>query len=102
MWSYPPEFLESLAGHGFAPTPETAPVFVRDALNDLYRYELRLTRDRHKAGHIPKRDYLEVVVSLRKKYWLLTLPAAAWERICGNTGALSPAAQVPQPGRRKR
>jgi hypothetical protein len=101
-WTYPPEFLEALLGFGLAPTPDTRPVFVRDAVNDLYRYELRRVRDRHRAGDIAKVDYLDVVVALRRKYWLLTLPAAAWERICGNTGELSPEAQTPVPGRRKR
>ena len=87
-WSYPPEFLVALAGHGLAPSSATPPVFVRDAVNDLYRYELRKARDRHVRGDIARVDYLDVVVALRKKYWLLTLSAVAWERICG---------QVPDP-----
>ena len=86
-WSYPPEFLAALAGHGLAPTAGTPPVLVRDAVNDLYRYELRRARDLHMRGEIAKVDYLDVVVALRKKYWLLTLPAVAWERICGLTPA---------------
>ncbi|MEO7192459.1 MAG: hypothetical protein ABI051_15505 [Vicinamibacterales bacterium] len=100
-WTYPAELVDALAAHGLAPSPTTAPVFVRDAVNDLYRYELRAARDRHKAGAIVKADYLETVVALRKKYWVLTLPAAAWERICGHEGPPSPEAQVPT-GRRKR
>ena len=102
VWIYPPEFLDALAGHGLVPTPTTPPVFVRDAVNDLYRYELRTARQQHKSGATAKADYLGVVVTLRKKYWVLTLSAAAWERICGNDGPLSPAAQVPVPERRKR
>ena len=84
-WLYPPEFLAALAGHGLAPSSATPPLFVRDAVNDLYRYELRRARDRHIRGDIAKIEYLDVVVALRKKYWLLTLPAVAWERICGET-----------------
>jgi hypothetical protein len=29
-----------------------------------------------------KAEYLDRVVSLRRKYWPLTLPLPAWERIC--------------------
>ena len=101
-WTYPPELLTALAGHGLSPTSETPPVFVRDAVNDLYRYELRAARDRHKRGDIAKADYLDVVVALRKKYWVLTLSAVAWERICGNEGPPSEAAAHPERSRRKR
>jgi hypothetical protein len=82
VFVYPPEFLESLAGLGLAPTSETPPSLVRGALNDLYRYELRTARDRLRAGAFEKSTYLDLVVALRKKYWLLTLPLAAWEKIC--------------------
>jgi hypothetical protein len=81
-WSYPPELREALAGFGLAPRPETPPVFVRDALSDLYRFEIRRLRDRLLAGHVAKADYIGFVVSLRKKYWPLTLTPAAWEQIC--------------------
>jgi hypothetical protein len=82
-WTYPPEFIESLAALGLAPTPLTPPALVRDALNDLYRYELRRERDRLRRGQLVRSRYLEVVIALRRKYWLLTLPTAAWERIAG-------------------
>jgi len=82
MFSYPPDLLESLASLGLAPTPGTAPSTVRDALNDLYRYELRAMRDRLRAGEFEKSVYLQMVVALRKKYWPLTLPLPAWDRIC--------------------
>jgi hypothetical protein len=82
-FSYPPEFMESLGSLGLAPTAETTPVTVRDALNDLYRYELRALRDRLRQGEFERSSYLERVVALRKKYWLLTLPLDAWNRICG-------------------
>ena len=101
MWSYPPEFVEALLGLGLAPTPDTAPVFVRDAVNDLYRFELRLARDRLKAGAIEKSNYQDVVIALRKKYWMLTLPAPACERICGNLGEPTAAARTPDVRRRK-
>ena len=82
MFVYPPEFVAALAGLGLAPTTETPPSLVRAAVNDLYRYELRAARDRLRAGGIEKSAYLEVVVGLRKKYWVLTLPLQAWDRIC--------------------
>lgn len=82
-WTYPPEFLESLAGLGLAPTPATPPALVRETVNDLYRYQLRAVRDRLRAGGIEKTAYLDVVIALRKKYWLLSLSVPAWERICG-------------------
>lgn len=83
-WVYPPEFLESLAGLGLAPTASTPPTLVRDALNDLYRYELRRERDRLRAGQVEKSAYLDIVVALRKKYWLLSFQIPAWEAICGH------------------
>ena len=101
MWSYPPELLDALLALGLAPTPATAPVFVRDAVNDLYRYELRAARDRLLAGLIEKRRYHDAVIALRKKYWMLTLPATAWEKVCGNPGEPSEAARNPDLSRRK-
>jgi hypothetical protein len=82
-WTYPVDFLESLAGLGLSPTPETPPSVVREALNDLYRYELRTLRDRLLAKQFEKSTYLDRVVALRKKYWLLSLQLPAWEKICG-------------------
>jgi hypothetical protein len=90
MWSYPPEFLESLAGLGLAPTSATPPALVRDALNDLYRYELRTARDRLRAGATEKSQYLDLVIALRKKYWLLSLTVPAWEKICATQAVPGP------------
>lgn len=89
MFAYPTEFLVALADLGLAPTPTTAPRFVRDALNDLYRYELRRLRGQLLVGEFERSSYLDRVVALRRKYWLLTLQPSAWERICL---ALSPQA----------
>jgi hypothetical protein len=81
-WTYPDELGEALLALGIRPLESTPPAVVRDALNDLYRFELRRMRDRLRAGQIEKPDYLDRVVAVRKKYWPLTLPLAAWERIC--------------------
>ena len=81
-WTYPPELLGSLGGFGLAPTERTAPGFVRDALNDLYRYELRRLRDAYLAKRVAKTEYLARVIDTRKRYWPLTLQLPDWERIC--------------------
>ena len=81
-WSYPPEMLESLAGLGLAPRADTPPTLVRDAVNDLYRYQLRALRDQLRAGRVAPGSYHGLVIALRKHYWVLTLPLHAWERIC--------------------
>jgi len=86
VWLYPPELVEAIRSLGFDPKPGTPPVFVRSAVNDLYRYELRCLRDRHKAGVIGREAFVEAVITLRKKYWVLTLQIPAWEKICGGEG----------------
>lgn len=79
-YEYAPEALEVLAGHGLQPGPGTPPAVVRDALNDLYRYEIRRLRRRLRAGDIPMDRYKEHVIALRKQYWLLSIPPARWVR----------------------
>lgn len=81
-WTYPPELADALAGHGLAPRPDTPPALVRDAVSDLYRYELRRMRDGLRGSALDKVAYRERVIALRKKYWVLTLQPGAWERIC--------------------
>ena len=83
-WTYPAELRAALEDLGLSPTSATPPAIVRDALNDLYRYELRRMRDRHRAGQIDKPAYLDLVIATRKRYWPLTLSLPAWEKICGS------------------
>jgi hypothetical protein len=92
-WTYPAELRSALVGFGLAPTPLTPPALVRDALNDLYRYELRRMRERLRAGDIEKDSYVDRVIALRKLYWPLTLPLAAWEKICDLPGTEEPTAR---------
>ena len=80
--SYPPDFLDALAGFGLAPRASTPPALVRDAVNDLYRYQLRALRDQLRAGRVEPGSYHGRVVALRRHYWVLTLPLSAWEQIC--------------------
>jgi hypothetical protein len=79
-YSYEPEVIDALAGHGLAPNVTTDPALVRDALSDLYRYEIRCLRQSFLRGEILKEDYLPRVISLRRKYWLLSVPAVHWAR----------------------
>ena len=86
-WRYPTQLREALGRLGLDPKPQTPPVFARSAVNDLYRYELRRLRDRHKAGLVAREPFRDAVIALRKKYWVLTLQIQAWEKICGGESA---------------
>ncbi len=82
-YEYAPEALEALAGHGLCPGPDTRPAVVREALSDLYRYEIRRLRQRLLAGEVPKTRYSDHVIGLRKQYWLLSEPVERWTRESG-------------------
>jgi hypothetical protein len=77
---YEPEVLDALGGHGLAPGPSTDPALVRDALSDLYRYEIRCLRRSFLRGEIPQADYSQHVIALRRRYWLLSVPTVHWAR----------------------
>lgn len=72
------EVLEELARHGLAPRRETSPQVVRDALRDLYKYEIRRLKQQLLAKQFPKAAYAGKVVELRRRYPLLSVPLAAW------------------------
>jgi hypothetical protein len=97
-WRYPAELLEALADLGLVPSPQTHPRAVRDALNGLYRYELRRLRDRFLAHQMEKPDYVGQVVGLRKKYWPLSLLPEVWERVCAPPAGVTPPAPAPTEG----
>jgi hypothetical protein len=78
VFTYHQQVLDTLSTHGLVPTPETSPQRLRDALRDLYKYEIRRLRDRLIAGEFPKRDYAGLVVELRRRYWLLSVPTELW------------------------
>jgi hypothetical protein len=75
---YRADVLAGLARHGVRPRDTTPPARVRDHLNDLYRYELRQLRDRLLRGEVRKEDYSGLVIELRKRYPLLSLPVEFW------------------------
>jgi len=77
-YRYHGDVLETLAGHGLAPTQSTSPALVRSALSDLYRYEIRALRDSLLAGRVQKERYIDHVLELRRKYWLLSVPVERW------------------------
>ena len=79
-YEYAPEALEVLAGHGLCPRPETPPAVVREALSDLYRFEIRRLKRRLLAGEFPKDEYSPRVILLRRQYWLLSIPVQQWSR----------------------
>ncbi len=78
MYTYHPQILDELAGHGLVPRPDTSPDQLRDAVRELYKYEIRRLRDRLIAGGIQKPDYAGHVVALRKRYWILSIPKQLW------------------------
>ena len=75
---YHPQILDELARHGLKPLPSTAPDRLRDAVRDLYKFEIKRLRSELLAGRIKKRDYAGHVVELRKRYQLLSLPTELW------------------------
>ena len=79
-YEYAPEALEVLTRHGLRPGPDTPAAFVRNALSDLYRFEIRRLKGRLLAGEIPKEQYSDHVIELRRQYWLLSVPVQHWAR----------------------
>jgi hypothetical protein len=77
-YTYRREVLDDLARHGLCPKPETSPEFLREAIRDLYNYEIRQLRDRCRRGEFSTRELPSHVIDLRKRYVLLSLPTAMW------------------------
>jgi hypothetical protein len=75
---YHQEILEELARHGLRPLATSAPDRLRDAVRDLYKYEIRRLRDAYLEGQFPKPEFAGRVVELRKRYWLLSIPTGLW------------------------
>jgi len=78
IYRYDDRILGALAHHGLVPTPTTPPQRLRDAVRDLYKYEIRRLRSELLAGRILKRDYAGHVVALRTRYWVLSVPVDVW------------------------
>jgi hypothetical protein len=78
VFVYRADVVEELARHGLKPLPATSPQQLRDAVRDLYKYEIRLLRDAYRAGRFPKREFAGRVVQLRMRYQILSLPMELW------------------------
>ena len=76
--TYQPDVLNQLARHGLRPREETTPQVLRDALRELYKYEIRRLRAALLAGAMAKPEYAPAVDRLRRRYWLLGLPLEMW------------------------
>ena len=79
-FTYHPEILEELARHGLKPAPGSAPARLRDAVRDLYKYEIKRLRSELLAGRFPKSEYAAHIVDLRRRYWVLSVPTQLWTR----------------------
>ena len=77
-YAYKPEVLDELAAHGLRPGPDTPPQLLRNALRDLYKYEIKVLRSRLLAGAFPKDEYANRVIDLRRRYPLLSIPIQIW------------------------
>ena len=77
-YRYRPQVLEALASHGVRPTPSTPPELVHEFVSDLYRFELRRLRARQVRGEIPRQEYSNHVVALRRRYLLVSVPLRHW------------------------
>ena len=78
VYRYKPEVLEQLARHGVIPKPTTPPTAARAVVNDIYRYELRLLRDRYLVGEFSKQEYYDKVVETRNRYPVMGILTRHW------------------------
>lgn len=62
------------------PTVRTPPDLARGFVRDLYRYELRVLRDRMRRREFPKQEFAGRVIALRDHYSVLSLRASEWLR----------------------
>ena len=77
-YRYKPEILAQLATHGVVPRPTTPPTIARGVVNEIYRYELRLLRDRYLVGEFSRREYYDKVVEIRNRYPVMGVLTRHW------------------------
>lgn len=77
-YRYRRDVLGALWRHGVQPTSRTDPQLVRGYVRDLYKYEIRVLRERYLRKEFPKREYAERVDALRRSYPVLALTAREW------------------------
>ncbi len=79
-YHYRVDVREALLARGIRVTTTTPPELARSHLNDLYRFEIRQLRRRLRRHEIPRPDYARHVVTLRRRYPLLSVPTPLWTR----------------------
>jgi hypothetical protein len=77
-YTYHQRVLEELGRHGLRPLPTTSPERLREAVRDLYLFEIRRLRAELLRGKIVRKRYADHVIALRMKYPLLSLPLEQW------------------------
>ena len=77
-YRYRADVLEQLWHHGVHPRSTTPPALVHEFVSDLYRYELRRLRTQRVRGGIPKTEYFDRIVELRRRYPLVSVKARDW------------------------
>ena len=77
-FQYKPDILAQLLLHGIRPAPGTRPAIVQEFLGDLYRYEIRKLKARLLRREFPQARYHGLVVDLRRKYPLVSIPVHVW------------------------
>ena len=78
VFHYRAEVIEQLWRHGAHPTDSTPPELARNFVRDLYKYEIRKLRERFLRKEFPRDEYGMRVDALRRRYPVLSLPAALW------------------------
>ena len=73
MYAYRPDVIDHLWRHGVRPTDRTPPDLVRNFVRDLYKYEIRVLRERYLRREFPKNEYADRVDALRRRYLVLAL-----------------------------
>jgi len=79
-YAYHDRILSELARHGLVPLATTGPDQLRNAVRDLYKYEIRKLRDDYLARKFPKREFAARVLELRRRYGLLSVPTELWTK----------------------
>jgi hypothetical protein len=78
VFHYRAGVIEQLWRHGAHPTDSTPPELARNFVRDLYKYEIRKLRERFLRNEFPRHEYGTRVEALRRRYPVLSLPAALW------------------------
>ena len=77
-YHYHDNVRQELLSKGIKITKSTPPELAKLQLNDLYRFEIRQLRQRFRHGEIARSEYAHHVISLRRRYPLLSLPTSRW------------------------